>query len=173
MSGEEVPINPDIPSLARVTLSYVVSEDRVRLSGLDTEGRIIRLWFTARLLNSLVPHLIECHTELEMQRATPASDAAAPDKGAEEEQVVVSGEHASTEALISEIDLSTHHTGLSLVFKEAQKGGCASFTLSVSALAIWNRGLKKCFEQAGWATEVFSRASNTPIFAAHTPVTIH
>ena len=112
------------------------------------------------------------HSEFEVHRATSASDAAAPNTGNEEEEVAVNGEHAS-EALISEIDLSTHHTGLSLVFKEAQKGGCARFTLSVSALAIWNRGLKQCFEQAGWATDVFDRALNTSTLSAPTAVTIH
>lgn len=173
MSGEGAPINSDIPSLARVTLSYDVSEDRIQLSGLDTQGQTIRLWFTARLLRSLVPYLVRRHAEFEVHRAKSASDAAAPNTGNEEVEVAVNGEHASSEALISEIDLSTHHTGLSLVFKEAQKGGCARFTLSVSALAIWNRGLKQCFEQAGWATDVFDRAINSSTLAARTAVTIH
>ena len=44
MTGEGVPINPDIPSLGKVTLSYVFLEDRVQLSGLDTQGQTIRLW---------------------------------------------------------------------------------------------------------------------------------
>ena len=147
MTGEGVPINPDIPSLGKVTLSYVFLEDRVQLSGLDTQGQTIRLWFTARLLKSLVPYLIRRHAEFEVQRATSASDAAALNRDNEEEEIAVNGEHASFEALISEIDLSTHHTGLSLVFKEAQKGACASFTLSASALAMWNRGLKQCLSR--------------------------
>lgn len=173
MTGEGVPINPDIPSLGKVTLSYVFLEDRVQLSGLDTQGQTIRLWLTARLLRSLVPYLIRRHAEFEVQRATSASDAAALNRENEEDEVAVNGEHASSEALISEIDLATHHTGLSLVFKEPQKGACASFTLSVSALVIWNRALKQCFEQAGWATDVFDRALNTSTLAARTAVTIH
>ena len=36
MTGDGVPINPDTPSLGKVTLSYVFLEDRVQLSGLDT-----------------------------------------------------------------------------------------------------------------------------------------
>jgi hypothetical protein len=170
-------MNQDMPSLARVTLSYVAAEDRIQLCGLDTKGRTIRLWLTARLLTALVPHVLQRQAEFEAQRASSVSDTAdpypVPDAGWEDERAAVTGEHAFSEVLISEIDLRLHHTGLSMVFKGGLEGACASFTLSANALAIWSRGLKGCFEQAGWPTEVFGRVSNEPALAARTAVTIH
>lgn len=173
MIGEESSMKSDIPSLTRVKLSYIVAEDRIQLSGLDNRGRILKLWLTAKLLNLLVPHLVRRQAEFELQSSTTDSYGTRTNPVGEDQQLIESCEHAYAEALVSEIRLRSRQMCVCLIFKDGYRGICASFTLSVDTLAAWNRGLKKCFEQAGWPLESFLLAAENPALAPNKAVTIH
>jgi hypothetical protein len=50
-------------NLQKITSEYSDTEDRIRITGEDNQGSSVSLWFTARLLSRLLPHLLDWLTE--------------------------------------------------------------------------------------------------------------
>jgi len=69
----EAPSTNTVPRLARVTLGYSTEQDRVRLNGVDVDGKSLILWLTARLLNRLVPHLVERQADMHFSSQSSGS----------------------------------------------------------------------------------------------------
>ena len=145
--------------LTTITFGYSVEQDRVRLDGVDADGNTLTLWLTARLLNRLVPHLIERQTNMQFSAKGSRSETT--------DEAELSGEQAnsvqrtpdSPEMLVASVDVSTRDDQLLLVFKDSEKAQGGIFVMPLSALQQWNRGLQQCFEQAGWPQSVFQPQS--------------
>lgn len=160
-----------IVNLARVTLSYIIEEDRVQLSGEDPQGNTVKLWLTARLLTRLVPHLVQQRVALGGGQSVGVEldDAAYPEGG----DTPVCCDPGCPEVLVTEIDLRFIQEGLILVFKEGARFARARFMVPATSLLRWTQGLQACFEQAGWPQVTFVPENNSSLAEPTGAVTIH
>ena len=145
-----------IPSLVKVSLTYSLEEDRICLDGASASGEVFRMWLTARLLNRLVPYLVtkqlEFNAEFSAQTEFPvAGDASAQ---SEEERVICGPEQSGM--LVTEVGLSVRKGHVVLTFQDIDRAKKASFAMHHSALDKWNKGLRHCYEQAGWPQDTFT-----------------
>ena len=168
----EAPSTNTVPRLARITLGYSLEQDRVRLDGVDVDGKPLTLWLTARLLNRLVPHLVERQADMQFSSQSPGSAVTADVASVAEEANNVHCTPDSPEILVASVDVSTREGQFLLVFKDGDEAQRGIFVMPLTALPQWNRGLQQCFEQAGWAQSVFqSHGLSGP--AGQGTVTIH
>ena len=146
-----------VPKFVTVTLTYSLSEDRIRLDGLDSAGETLTLWLTARLLNRLVPYLIRRQFDRRASVPDSSEPAAYAGEDADTGADAVRCKPNSPEVLVASIDISSHAHNLLLVFKDREHTQRAVFSLPDETLWHWNLGLKQCFEQAGWSQEAFKQ----------------
>jgi len=165
-------VTQSVPLLANITLGYSLEEDRLRLDGLGASGETITLWLTARLMNRLVPELIKRQTDMQLLiKKLASTDTEGTDLSAAESNAVQCAP-GSPEILVASVDVSTRDDQLLLVFKDSEKAQRGIFVMPLSALQRWNRGLQKCFEQAGWSQSVFQpRSPSGPV--GQSAITIH
>lgn len=142
--------------LVRVTLAYCSHQDRVRLDGLSEGAETIRLWFTARLLLRLVPHLTEMACPPRHRLGGPINIATKSSEGHEPELVEVSLGEFCPELLVSKIDLKTRGEITRMIYADAFGVEIAELALSWPALQKWKAGIKKCFIDAGWPLDAFN-----------------
>ncbi|MDA0892723.1 MAG: hypothetical protein O3C15_10455 [Proteobacteria bacterium] len=165
-------MSAEVPSLTKISLSYSVEEDRIRMDSVSSTGDLLRLWFTARLLNRLVPHLVA--KQLNFQAENRASDdtrlAHGPVDPSDSTNVICGPEHP--EVLVAAIGLSVQGEQIVLTFKRGDGEKQAVFGLSLSSLAQWNEGLKRCYQQAEWPQDTF-RVEQGLTFKDQGTVTIH
>lgn len=133
-----------------MTLAYDLEEDRLQLVGEDEGGETSTFWLTARLLLRLVPHLVRQQASLAETPEPPEKNVSNLDKGS-----AVLCSETSPEVLVTAIDVTTSSEYVTLILKDAQGAGRATFALSASALKGWLQGVRNCFEQAGWPNAVF------------------
>ena len=161
-----------IPRLTTITLGYSIEQDRVRLEGADADGKTFTFWLTARLLNRLVPHLIERLTDMQLSAQNPSSTTMDEADSSGEQANNVKCVPGSPEILVASIDVSTREGQLLLVFKDSEEVQRGIFAMTQAALPRWNGGLKQCFEQAEWSQSVFqSRSPSEPVRQG--AITIH
>lgn len=158
-------------NLARVTLSYIIEEDRVQLAGEDAQGNNVKLWLTARLLTRLVPHLVQQQVALGSDQSVAVEPDVSDNTAGDDASVRC--ESGCPEALVTEIDLRFMQEGLILVFKEGTRRARASFVVPATSLPRWNQGLQTCFEQAGWPQEIFVPENDSSVAEPTGAVTIH
>ena len=139
--------------MTRLSLVYATDEDRVQLSGVDSEGTSLKLWLTARLVNLLVPQLVRHRAALDTRFPAPCPTVSTSAEAQESAPIIC--EPGCREALVTEIELQFRDTGVLLIFKESFHGALASLALSGLELLRFNQGLQHCFEQAGWPLEPF------------------
>jgi len=139
--------------LTRLSLVYATDEDRVQLSGVDSEGTSLKLWLTARLVNLLVPQLVRHRAAFDTRFPAPCPTVSTSAEAQESAPIIC--EPGCREALVTEIELQFRDTGVLLIFKESFHGALASLALSGLELLRFNQGLQHCFEQAGWPLEPF------------------
>lgn len=173
MAVEDAPLKTgSVPVLAKISLRYDQEEDRIRLDGADSNGETLTLWLTARLLNRLVPYLIDeqlgvCFSEPSSLAFTPESiDTTA------ERDTAVHCLPGSPEILVAAIDLKISENQKVLIFKDGRAMRRALFCLSANALQLWTDGLSRCYAQAQWSQEVF-RYSGDSELGATAAITIH
>lgn len=166
------PIGNAIPRLATVTLGYSLQQDRVRLNAADIDGKTLTLWLTARLLNRLIPHLIE--RQFKMLNSAHNQDNLTDDDPAEfgEQAHNVQCGSGSPEILVASVDVSTYEGQLLLVFKDSEEAQRGVLVMPYNVLRQWSRGLRQCFIQAGWSQSVFL-IQNAPESVGQTAMTIH
>lgn len=130
-------------TLQRITSEYIDSEDRVRLRGaLSSDGDAVVLWLTRRLLDRIVPHLVDWlgqQPEAVAPLATEQAGSAAP--------VIVSTDVQS--CLVDRIDVSFAPGALTLTFFGPPP---AHFALVLSPLTLrqWLEILLRQYRQADW-----------------------
>jgi len=166
------PLANAVPLLVTITLGYSIEQDRIRLRGVDANGKTLTLWLTARLLNRLIPHLIKRQAAITLSNTNPELTGADALESIGKQSNEVQCAPGSPELLVTSIDLSIHEGQLLLLFKDAEETCCVAFLMPPEVLQQWNAGLKQCFEQAGWSQSVFQ--PQTPSGAAsHGAITIH
>lgn len=158
----------DCVRLVRVSVRYSPEEDRVLMNGLGAQGDRIKLWFTARLLQRVVAHMT---TVVNLHSADKRSGSGHGDGEALEG---VSSESCTDEVLVRTVDVKSSGGRLEQIYKDDQELERAALTLSQTELALWLRGLEKCFERAGWPLSVFDGALDSEVSKKESlPVTLH
>lgn len=154
--------------LVTVSVRYSPEEDRVLMNGLGAQGDRIKLWFTARLLQRVVAHMT---TVVNLHSADNRGDSGHGDGEAHEE---ISSESCADEVLVRTVDVKSSGGRLEQIYKDDQELERAALTLSQTELALWLRGLEKCFERAGWPLSVFDGALDSEVSKRESlPVTLH
>lgn len=173
MTAENQKLAGTVSNLVKVTLSYIIEEDRVQLVGEDASGETMKLWFTGKLLLRLVPHLVTRHTNFDVTHIPIGHDISDSGRKSVDEGAAVVCRPGDAEALIAAVNVTAASDHLSLIFKDMLGIECASLALSPEALKEWIQGLKLCFQHAGWAQEVFTQAVVAPYKKTTAAVTLH
>lgn len=168
--------------VARTTLAFNETEDRISLTCALSNDQIVVLWFTCRLTSRLVPHLLNFVAplpELEdvsIRQQAAEGDGSNTDKVAAKEkaaQAVSEPEQvmrpeapviATTSApawVVTSIDITNGPMFVRLSFrgKASQMPTCLS--LEHGQLARWLEGLRHCYLQAGWSMSAWSAPRDT------------
>jgi len=146
------------PELQRVTTEYVVTEDRIRLSGATADDQTVVLWLTQRLLNLLAPQLTGW---LERQGASEVMDSELAQGFAQEAaEASLAAEPAVQAAspagawLIESVDIHIGTDGVVLTFK-SEEGVVANLTLMTQALRQWLGIVRGQYGVGGWPKDVW------------------
>ena len=143
----------DCPELLRVTTEYVVTEDRIRLSGATPDEQTVVLWLTQRMLNLLAPQLTGW---LERQGA---ADSALMQEFAQQAAVAALTAEPAVQAASAEaawcvvsVDIGTGPDGVSLIFKSDDETRTARLALPTEALRQWLGIVRGQYVAGGWPT---------------------
>lgn len=145
----------------RFTTRYDVSEDRFQILVEMEGGEVQVLWLTRRLLNNLVPVLLEKLESGPVVKNVPAPKSQAVQKfaqaaavgGLKKQKSVTPPTKTSEEpshALITSVDLKVSQRALSLTFKSGQTLA-QSLQLTEPALRQWLGIIHKQYQAAGWS----------------------
>ena len=168
--------------VARTTLAFNETEDRISLTCALSNDQIVVLWFTCRLTSRLVPHLLNFVAPLpELEdvgigqqaaegEGSNIDNVAAEEKAAqavsEPEQVMrpeapVIATASAPSWVVTSIDIANGPMFVRLSFRE--KGGQMPVRLSLehAHLARWLEGLRHCYIQAGWSMSAWSAPRDT------------
>lgn len=133
--------------LQRITSEYVDSEDRLRLRGALDGGDTVVLWLTRRLLDRVVPHLVDWLGQQPEPVLPPASEG-----GAATPAVPLSS--AAQTWLVDRIDLTFAPGSLTLSFFGPSPTQCA-LVLSPLALRQWLEILLRQYRAGEWPEAVW------------------
>lgn len=142
--------------LQRFTTEYIESEDRVRLSG-ETEQGIVVIWLTQRLLQRLIPVLLQ---RLERETVNiPRAEAlqSFAQQAARAELAPQAPVRASTDSrswLASAVDIKQSPSLLNLTFKSAQQDQ-NDLIFTGKMLRHWLNILHLAYRKAGWPQTVW------------------
>ncbi len=146
----------DCPELLRVTTEYVVTEDRIRLSGATADDQTLVLWLTQRMLNLLAPQLTGW---LERQGATGgemlqefAQQAAKASLTAEP---AVQAAAAEAAWCVVSVDIATGPDGVTLVFKSDDETRTARLPFPTESLRQWLSIVRGQYVAGGWPTSAW------------------
>lgn len=150
--------------IARMTVVYDQTQDRMALDAADSEERVRRLWFTRRLLDRLVNALV--HQLAASPNEPGPTTAPSPERQAaqiyaqlqarvakkpEEPVRPVDGMSIS---LVSEVDLGTlPNRNLVLTFKSADDP--VRLAIPGGLLRQWLESLYRNYRKAAWPTGAF------------------
>ena len=146
-------------SLDRITTEYIDAEDRIRLSGQYADGAAVVIWLTRRLIQRLVPVLLEwlqqqhrqdvaiSHAEIMQGWAQQAARAELT------AQPPVQALAASSAWLADSIDFTHSPEGVVLTFKSANDQR-AMLTLPAAALRQWLNIVYDVYVRADWSLAV-------------------
>ncbi|ADG11970.1 hypothetical protein B7G68_18140 [Caulobacter segnis] len=148
------PALPDSPELHRVTTQYVVTEDRLRLSGETAGGETVVLWLTQRMLNMLIPRLTgwleqnggDALLQEFAQQAAEASLGAEPP---------VPASQAAPGGCVTSVDIGTGPDGAVLIFKPETDEQGVRLPLTTDALRQWLAIVRAQYVIGGWPTSVW------------------
>ncbi len=150
--------------LRRLTTVYDPAEDRIRLSGIGTDGRTVALWLTQRLLNRLVPPLCKGLEQQAPQRQGPAQPVRshieqtfAQQKAKAEiptQRPVVPPADAP-EWRVEAVDVKHYPAGARLTLKGTAASNQAVLPLTTSAMRQWLGIVHEQYRRAGWPTDAW------------------
>lgn len=135
-------------ALQRITSEYVDSEDRLRLRGALGEGDTVVLWLTRRLLDRMVPHLIDWLSQQPEPVIPPVTEPGG----------VTPPVPATAEAqiwLVDRIDLTFAPGALTLTFFGPGAAQCG-LVLTPLALRQWLEILLRQYRQGEWPEAVWA-----------------
>lgn len=154
--------------LRRLTSEYVDFEDRIRLTGEGEDGQRVILWLTRRLLDRLVPHLVDW---LERKGRASPDERPSPVPAARQEALQsfaqeavqasmrpeppVQAHLAERAWLVRSVDLATNPGVPSLNFKGFLEIEQVRFSPGEAALRQWLGILHGLYGRAGWPQEVW------------------
>jgi hypothetical protein len=138
--------------LQRATTEYVAAEDRIRLSGALDGGATVVIWLTLRLLQRLLPPLVQWLEQrgggvpradvlhsFAQQKAQAGMAPSPPVQAAAE----------SAAWLAASIDLARGDKAVRLTFK-GQGGESAALTMTPTLLRQWLAILHAGYRRGGW-----------------------
>ena len=143
--------------LTRITAEFVAQEDRIRLSGERAGAAPLAIWVTRRLLNRLLPVLLQWleqgaggmpRTEVLQSFAQQAARA----KHTPQPPVRVAPEGESW--LVNSVDISSTPQAMRLTFKSAD-GREATLVLAPQPLRQWLNILHDVWTKAEWSGQVW------------------
>lgn len=145
------------------------------MDGVDGSGRVVRLWFTARLLARLVSHLRFRFDHVCAQTGCPDSVDVDRDLRCDESTKSISVNFIyGKEVLLSSVDVRSLAEYCELTFKGPNGEAEATLFLQLQPLEQLLWGLKQCFEAADWPLSPFSVvAPNESAGREILPATIH
>lgn len=156
--------------LRRVTLSYDLNEDRIRLAAETHQDDTLTIWLTARLTSRLLPHLQQlAASTAPVPAATPAGEDAASASATEELPVVPSED--GSELLVAAVDVNQPEGNVVLTFRD--NALAARLPLTHSQLGLWLAGLEQCVAQSEWQLRRPEGAATESMLAVPASVTIH
>lgn len=179
--------------LRRFTTRYVEVEDRIRLAGKVAPDRTVVLWLTRRLLNRLMPHLLEW-----LERKTPAPPAGA-DSGAYTEVIQSFAQQAARaefkpqppvrvpppssthgtfpreDWLVRAVHVAKSEKKVRIAFKGAAAAEQVSVTFQAQPLRQWLAILHDHYARAAWPLDIWPawiKESDAPASSSQ-PVAMH
>ena len=145
-------------SLQRITIQYILSEDRIRLTGEDVSGTTRVLWMSQRILNRLIPHICQS-LEAKQDDILQSSlvQAFAQQKARMNFQQVASVKaHADSQSLlVQNVDVKTLSSGIELCFKDKDGQIFASLILRSQVLRSWLNIVYDQYLCAEWSTSMW------------------
>lgn len=141
-------------NLERITTDYIEAEDRVRLSGELGPNQALVIWLTQRLLQRLVPVLLQwlerggAGDALRAEVMQGFAQQAARAELTPQKPVRVAPE--STAWLALSVNLKQYEKAVSLSFKGAREGQEATLLLADKLLRQWLSILYRAYRKAGW-----------------------
>jgi hypothetical protein len=147
------------------TTVYDVAEDRIRLTGVSATGEVLSLWFTQRLLNSLIPRLcaaLEAGVAAQPGAAAMPDHKPAPANRLEQEfvqrraQMVmrpaapVSPPPELDAVLVAVMQLNIGPRAIAVRFRDAQDAPLAEVVLRVTQMRQWLAILHRLYVRAKW-----------------------
>lgn len=160
--------------LQRITSEFVEREDRFRVRGALVDGQVVVLWLTQRLLNRVLPPLIEwleTQPSPELAASSPASAAGAPSPP-------VTERGGDRHHLIDQIDITLGDGGVRLTFSSGIDQAIkpiGALILSAAALRQWLEILLRQYRKGQWPEgawgewPTFNQISANP----HQSLTVH
>lgn len=154
--------------LRRLTSEYVDLEDRIRLTGEGEDGQRVILWLTRRLLDRLVPYLVDW---LERKGPAPLDERSSPVSAAREGAIQSFAQEAVRACmrpeppvqaylaertwLVSSVDLASNPGVVSLKFKGFLEIEQVRFSPGEGVLRQWLGILHSLYGRAGWPQAVW------------------
>lgn len=163
-------------TLERITTVYIEGEDRIRLSGEVATGEVVVIWLTQRLLQRLLPLLLQLlqgrpadvlHAEVLQGFAQQAAKADL------QPQVPVQIRTGSTAWVAQSVDMTATDQAVILTFRGADSQA-AALTLAAIPLRQWLGILHDMYGKAEWPLAVWPgwiRESALPVMDR--PVVVH
>jgi hypothetical protein len=157
-----------VSELRRLTSEYVEFEDRIRLTGEGEDGQRVILWLTRRLLDRLVPYLVDW---LERKGRAPLNERPSQASTAREGAIQrfaqeavkasvrpeppVQANLAERSWLVRSVDLAANSGVLSLKFKGFLEIEQVRFSPGEGVLRQWLGVLHGLYGRAGWPQAVW------------------
>lgn len=145
-------------ALERITTEYVETEDRLRIAGAIDTGETLVIWLTQRLLQRLVPVLLE---KLEQQMAgTPRAEllqsfAQQAAKAELRPQPPVHSENSRATWLVVAVDITQLPQVICLRFRGSQASQLATLELATKPLRQWLSIMHEAYTKAAWPSTVW------------------
>lgn len=152
--------------LRRLTSEYVDFEDRIRLTGEGEDGQRVILWLTRRLLDRLVPHLVDWLAQHEPRAPDVLAHSVARSSTYQrfEQEVAhhafkpqppVRARLGESNWLVCTVELKSSPHVLRLLFKGRLALENAQFNPGGKTLRQWLKVIHGAYLAAGWPTDVW------------------
>lgn len=143
-------------TIQRITTTYLENEDRIRLVGENARGETIIIWLTRRLLDRLLPVLLNtidnsAETDNQHELIQGFAQQAAVSGIPQSRPIIPKAESASWVAI--SVDVAHKTDCVDLSFKDEQKA--AMLSLERIQLRQWLGILYMAYEKAEWATDIW------------------
>jgi hypothetical protein len=150
--------------LTRLTTEYGPDVDRIRLAGETGPDDAVVMWLTRRLLDRLLPHLLEWLVARGADRAQPGDRgygellqgmAQQSARAALPAQPPVDAARAGRDWLVRSVDISTDASVVRLGFAVPDEGEPITLDFEQQPLRQWLNIVHDRYRQAGWPMDLW------------------